>query len=128
MSFSQTCNTTVGAADFLLLAGQRLALLGDFALVVLDAGVQAGNLVLKVLDLEGQFAANLADAVNLAEDGLQLVERFEARLHRGHLFVFVFVCHIGYFKLFSFQFRRNNGRGWYRPLIYKPLIRRICQL
>ena len=53
------------------------------------AGLQACYLVLQVLHLERQLAAQGLDAVHLGEDGLQVIQRFQALLH-SEFFFFLF--------------------------------------
>ena len=61
-----------------------------------NSGVESGDVVLEVLDLEGEFAADGLDTVYLAQYGLKFIEGFEALLDRVDLFVFLVVSHICY--------------------------------
>ena len=94
--FFVTGNQGFAIGNFGLFAAQRIFEFGDFVAIVGDTGVETGDVVLKVFDFEGEFAAYGFDAVDFAEDGLKLVERFQTLFHRKDLFVFLIVSHIVY--------------------------------
>ena len=59
----------------LVLLGSTLDLeILDIALIALYAGVKTGDSVLQVLHLERELAADVADAVDFGENGLEFVE------------------------------------------------------
>ena len=83
----------------LVLLDDALAL-GDFLLgrcyVLVDllyAGFQTSDFVLQVLNLQGKFAAESLDLVNLGHEGLQLVEVLQLVLDHQFCRVFYF-CHL----------------------------------
>ena len=66
--------------DFLFLGGDGAGEFVDFVREVVNTGMEAGDLVFKVLYFEGKLAANGLDAVDFREDCLKVVERFQTRL------------------------------------------------
>lgn len=69
-------------SDFLALLHEFVVEGGDFGLVVFDTGVQAGQIVFKILHFEGQLTTDGFDAVDFGKNCLKLVERFQAALNR----------------------------------------------
>ena len=78
------CNGGLGLLDFALAHFDVLLQGGNLLLVLADAVRHALDVVLQVLHLERQFAAQNFDAVNLRQHRLQLVEVLQLLFH-GHV-------------------------------------------
>ena len=75
------CDLLLGYLDLVLLLGREGAEFLDLVVVLLDAGVESGDNVFEVTYFLGELTADGADAVDLGEDCLQLVERAETVLY-----------------------------------------------
>ena len=82
----------------------------DVGLKALYASVKAGNGVLQVFYLEGQLAANVANAVDFREYGLKFVECLEAVFDRAGGIGFVVCCHMVLTSILPDLIRFPNNR------------------
>ena len=74
-------NLALRVLDLLLLLSELHAQLLDLRGVVGDAGAQTLQVVLEVLHLQRQLAADDLDTVDFGKDGLELIERTQTALH-----------------------------------------------
>ena len=76
-----TCDFALCFADFVLFLSKTAVEVINVSSEIVDACVQAFEVVLKVFHFEGKLAADDFDAVDFSKDALELIERAQTGLH-----------------------------------------------